>query len=102
MKLMQQVVVEVRDRNATGYLTGKGPQRRPRKDVVTWKYLRKFAFDVMTSEELNIPESVADFIQGRTPKSIGARHYMKLKRKAIQFYPRYAEYVMELRQKALN
>lgn len=29
------------------------------------KYLRKFANDMMTSERLNIPESGADFIQGR-------------------------------------
>jgi len=70
--------------------------------LISWKYLRKFANDNMTSEKLNIPESVADFIQGRTAKSIGARHYMKLKRKAIQFYPRYAEYITKLRQKALN
>jgi intergrase/recombinase len=70
--------------------------------VISYKYLRKFAFDNMTSEKLNIPESVADFIQGRTPKSIGARHYMKLKRKATQFYPRYAEYITRLRHKALN
>ena len=34
--------------------------------------------DVMTSERLNIPESVADFIQGRVPKSIEA----ELRRKA--------------------
>jgi intergrase/recombinase len=54
----------------------------------------------MTSEEFNIIESVADFIQGRTPRSIGDKHYMKLKRKAIQFYPRYAEYITQLRQKA--
>jgi len=54
----------------------------------------------MTSEKLNIPESVADFIQGRVPKSIGATHYMQLKRKADQYYPRYAEYVTELRRKA--
>ncbi|MGB9694266.1 MAG: integrase, partial [Fervidobacterium sp.] len=46
------------------------------------------------------PESVADFIQGRVPRSIGAKHYMQLKRKADQFYPRYAEYVTELRRKA--
>ena len=64
------------------------------------KYLRKFANDTMTSERLNIPESVADFIQGRVPKSIGAKHYMQLKRKADQFYPRYAEYITELRRKA--
>ena len=70
------------------------------EQVLRFKYLRKFANDIMTSEELNIPESVADFIQGRTPKSVGARHYMKLKRKALQFYPRYAKYVDGLRQKA--
>ena len=64
------------------------------------KYLRKFVNDIMTSERLNIPESVADFIQGRVPKSIGAKHYMQLKRKADQFYPRYAEYVIELRRTA--
>jgi intergrase/recombinase len=65
--------------------------------VISYKYLRKFAFDNMTSEKLNIPESVADFIEGRIPKTIGARHYMQLKRKAVQFYPRYAEYIAEIR-----
>jgi intergrase/recombinase len=55
---------------------------------------------MITSERLNIPESVADFIQGRVPRSIGAKHYMRLKRKADQFYPRYVEYVTELRRKA--
>jgi intergrase/recombinase len=80
MRLIEKVKEEVNDRFATSYLTSKG-KRNPRRAVVTWKYLRKFAFDTMTDEELNIPESVADFIQGRTPKSIGARHYMKLKRK---------------------
>jgi intergrase/recombinase len=57
---------------------------------------------MITSERLNIPESVADFIQGRVPRSIGAKHYMRLKRKADQFYPRYAEYVTELRRKAAS
>jgi intergrase/recombinase len=73
---------------------------RKHTSVVAFKYLRKFANDTMTSEELNIPESTADFIQGRTAKSVGARHYMQLKRKAVQFYPRYAKYVTELRRKA--
>jgi len=71
-----------------------------RFSVVSYKYLRKFAFDTMTSERLNIPESVADFIEGRTPKTVGARHYMSLKRKAIQFYPRYAECAESLRSMA--
>ena len=68
-------------------------------NLIRAKYLRKFANDVMTSEKLNIPESVADFIQGRVPKSIGAKHYMQLKRKADQFYPRYAQYITKLRQR---
>jgi len=68
-----------------------------RFNVVSYKYLRKFVFDMMTSEQLNIPESVADFIEGRTAKSVGARHYMNLKRKAIQFYPRYSTYLASLR-----
>jgi intergrase/recombinase len=87
----------------------KEPRRLSRDYIVFWfrkhnftrpKYLRKFVNDMMTSERLNIPESVADFIQGRVPKTIGAKHYMQLKRKADQYYPRYAEYVTELRRKA--
>ena len=70
------------------------------KGAVSWKYLRKFANDIMTSEKLNIPESTADFIEGRVPRTIGARHYMHLKRKAVEFYPRYAEYLANLRSKA--
>jgi len=49
---------------------------------------------------LNIPESVADFVEGRTPKTVGARRYMGLKRKATGFYPRYGEYVKSVRNKA--
>jgi len=35
---------------------------------LAWKLVN----DTMISEKLNIPESVADFIRGRVPKSIGA------------------------------
>jgi len=69
--------------------------------IVSYKYLGKFAFDD-DLKQLNIPESVADFIEGRTPKSVGARCYMLLKRKAIQFYPRYSEYVTHLRAEAFD
>jgi hypothetical protein len=31
----------------------------------------------MISEELSIPESVADFMEGRVLKKVGARHYTK-------------------------
>jgi len=42
--------------------------------------LRKFAFD--KTVELGVPESIADFMQGRTPKTIGAKHYLILLRQA--------------------
>ena len=64
------------------------------------KYLRKFAFDKMI--ELEVPESIADFIEGRVPKRVGAKHYMALARQSSKFYPRYVEYITQLRQKALN
>ncbi len=61
------------------------------------KYLRKFAFDKMI--DLDIPESVADFIEGRVPKKVGAKHYMALARQGSKFYPRYAKYIQRLRNK---
>jgi intergrase/recombinase len=62
---------------------------------VSPKYLRKFAFDKMI--EIEVPESVADFIEGRVAKRIGAKHYMALARQANGFYGRYAEYLNGLR-----
>jgi intergrase/recombinase len=61
------------------------------------KYLRKFAFDTMISEKFSIPESVADFIEGRVPKKIGAKHYTALLKQADGFYPKYADYLTKLR-----
>jgi intergrase/recombinase len=61
------------------------------------KYYRKFAFDTMISETLSIPESVADFIEGRVPKKIGAKHYTALLKQADGFYPKYAKYISALR-----
>lgn len=54
----------------------------------------------MISEKLNVPESVADFVQGRTPKKIGARHYSKLVNQADGHYTKFAKYVNYLRFKA--
>jgi intergrase/recombinase len=61
------------------------------------KYLRKFAFDKIV--ELEVPESVADFIEGRVPKRIGAKHYMLLRRQADRFFSKYDDYLTKLRQK---
>ena len=82
--------------SARRYLNKYVNKGRPR--IITWKYLRKFVFDKMI--ELGVPESVADFIEGRVPKRIGAKHYMVLLRQAKNFYPRYEEYVTSLRNKA--
>jgi len=60
------------------------------------KSLRKYAFDKMI--ELEMPESVADFIEGRVPRTIGAMHYLGLRQKAIHFYPRYCNYLKKLRR----
>jgi intergrase/recombinase len=75
-------------RNAGHYFTKRG--------YVPSKYLRKFSLDKMI--ELEIPESVADFIQGRVPQRIGAKHYMALARQASEFYPRYLGYIQKLRK----
>ena len=71
-----------------------------RAKCVNPKYIRKFVYDQMTSEAIGIPDSVADFIEGRVPKTIGALHYAKLARKADEYYPRWMKYVADLRQKA--
>jgi intergrase/recombinase len=63
--------------------------------LISPKYVRKFAFDQMV--QLGIPESVADFIEGRVAKRIGAKHYMALKRQADNWYGKYASYVNSLR-----
>jgi len=65
------------------------------------KYLRKFAFDTMITEGFNIPESVADFIEGRVPRKIGAKHYTALLKQADGFYSKYADYLAKLRSSKL-
>jgi intergrase/recombinase len=59
------------------------------------KYIRKFVFDSMIG--LEIAESVADFIEGRVPKRIGAKHYCALRRQADRFYVKYDAYLKGLR-----
>lgn len=49
--------------------------------------------------ELEVPESVADFIEGRAPRRIGAKHYMALMRQAARFYGKYEGYVTSLRER---
>ncbi len=78
---------QLSERHATSYYC--------RLKVIRPKYVRKFAFDTMIG--LEVPESVADFIEGRVPKKIGAKHYMVLRRQADKFYGKYADYLVKLR-----
>jgi intergrase/recombinase len=78
---------QLNERHATSYYCGF--------NVIRPKYVRKFAFDTMIERE--IPESVADFIQGRVARSVGSKHYMVLKRQADKFYGKYADYLAKLR-----
>ena len=90
LKLIKQVKDKLGDIATSNYYKKYG--------FVRPKYLRKFAFDKMI--ELEVPESVADFIEGRVPHSIGAKHYLALARQSSKFYPRYSEYVEKLRIQA--
>ena len=38
------------------------------------KYLRKWLYNFLIMN--NVPESVADFIEGRAPESVGSMHYL--------------------------
>jgi intergrase/recombinase len=67
--------------------------------LVRGKYLRKFCFDKML--EIGVPESIADFIQGRVATKVGARHYANLRRQADGHYAKYAHYLDELRSKLM-
>ncbi|MEM2240556.1 MAG: integrase [Candidatus Bathyarchaeia archaeon] len=66
-------------------------------ELVKPKLLRKFAYNRMVLS--GIPESVADFINGRKPRTIGGQHYMWLKAQADSFYPKYLSYLEELSKK---
>ena len=59
-----------------------------KKDLVRGKYIRKWVATKMIS--LEIPESVVDFIQGRTPRSILLKHYVSLYTISIKQYKKYA------------
>ena len=82
------------------YETVPGYLNKRSKAIVDFKYLRKYAYDKLL--ELGVPESVADFIQGRVPRRIGAKHYLDLRKRADQYYPRYGRYMEKLKAKTLT
>ncbi|NQU98126.1 hypothetical protein HQ533_01555 [Candidatus Woesearchaeota archaeon] len=52
------------------------------------KYLRKWHYNFLLYN--NVPESVADFIQGRASKSISANHYLAKAQQVEHWYPHVA------------
>ena len=58
------------------------------------KYLRKWNYNFMILN--NVPESVADFIQGRAPISIGSMHYLAKVRQADEWYSRIADKLVRI------
>jgi len=68
-----------------------------KKLVVNVKYCRKWFFTKCI--ELGIPESVADYYEGRTSRSIGVSHYLAKQSLADKFYsekllPYFAEFML--------
>lgn len=52
--------------------------------TITLKYLRKWHYNFMLYN--NVPESVADFIQGRSNKSVASSHYLAKSQQAEHWY----------------
>ena len=48
------------------------------------KYLRKWLYNFLILN--NVPESVADFIEGRVPESVGSMHYLSKVKQADYWY----------------
>ena len=55
-----------------------------RKYGIAPKYLRKWFYNFLIMN--NVPESVADFIEGRAPESVGSMHYLSRVKQADYWY----------------
>ncbi len=58
------------------------------------KYLRKWNYNFLIMH--NVPESVADFIQGRSPLSIGSMHYLAKVKQADYWYSKVVEEMIKI------
>ncbi len=58
------------------------------------KYLRKWNYNFLIMN--NVPESVADFIQGRAPVSVGSMHYLARVKQADYWYAKVADILAEM------
>lgn len=67
---------------------------RKRKCKLTGKYYRKWFYNFLL--EKGVPESVADFIQGRSPRSVSARHYLARMKQAVFWYQNVVGELLEI------
>ncbi|MCD6241145.1 hypothetical protein J7K27_06480 [Candidatus Bathyarchaeota archaeon] len=61
------------------------------------KLVQKFAYNAMRS--CGVDRDIAEFLSGRKPEGVGAKHYTELIFLAERQYPRYAAYLENLRVK---
>ncbi len=69
--------------------TPKAVERYFQKRGLPAKYLRKWNYNFLIMH--NVPESVADFIQGRASISIGSMHYLAKVKQADYWYSKVAD-----------
>ena len=58
------------------------------------KYLRKWNYNFLILN--GVPESVADFIQGRTSITVGSMHYLAKVKQADEWYSRIVDKLLEI------
>ena len=71
--------------------------KRKGMEIEPVKYVRDFAYNAML--QVGIPESLADYLNGRGPQTVGAKHYLEKKRQIITHWPKYMAYLEKLRTK---
>jgi len=91
----------IRFRESGEKLTYNGARQFRKKRmpyIETLGSMRDFCYNKLL--ELGMPESAADFLNGRGPRTIGGKHYMDKIRQIKAFYPRYLAYLKELKARA--
>ncbi len=71
------------------YINKDTVSRDLRQYGVAPKYLRKWFYNFLIMN--NVPESVADFIEGRAPESVGSMHYLAKVKQADYWYSNVVE-----------
>ena len=66
------------------YINKDTVSRELRQYGIAPKYLRKWFYNFLIMN--NVPESVADFIEGRAPESVGSMHYLAKVKQADYWY----------------